>query len=71
MTATIDPADFTRLMALPATDRHDLLEFLGSTLAGRVGTAEVLRRATMTAAGIGSPQHDLPQHPAGRRAEAH
>jgi hypothetical protein len=48
MTVTIDPAEFARLMSLPATDRHDLLEFLGSTLAGRIGTAETLRRAVIT-----------------------
>lgn len=33
MTLTIDPAEFARLMALPARDRLDLLEFLGSSLA--------------------------------------
>jgi hypothetical protein len=46
MTVTIDPVEFARLMTLPAADRHTLLEFLGSTFAGHVGTAELFREAT-------------------------
>jgi hypothetical protein len=45
MTVTIDPVEFTRLMTLPATDRHTLLEFLGSTISAHVGTAELFRQA--------------------------
>jgi hypothetical protein len=52
MTVTIDPSEFTRLMSLPAADRHDLLELLGSTLVGRIASVEPLRRI---AAAQGAP----------------
>jgi hypothetical protein len=31
MLVTIEPSNFARLMSLPQTQRHDLLEFLGAT----------------------------------------
>jgi len=31
MKINIEPTDFARMMALPRRERHDLLEFLGST----------------------------------------
>jgi hypothetical protein len=52
MTVTIDLSEFTRLMSLPAADRHDLLELLGSTLVGRITSVEPLRRI---AAAQGTP----------------
>ncbi|MFN3642952.1 MAG: hypothetical protein ACK4TB_08515 [Gemmobacter sp.] len=58
----IDPAEFTRLMTLPAHDRHDLLEFLGSTLAGKIGAAEVLRRVVVSPQRPGAAASRPDQH---------
>jgi hypothetical protein len=66
MTVTIDPVEFARLMALPAADRHTLLEFLGSTFAGHVGTAELFRQAVCAA-----PRSPAAASDHGHRAEVH
>lgn len=41
---TINPVDFARLMALPQTDRRDVLEFLGSTPLSAGEAATLVRR---------------------------
>lgn len=66
MTVTIDPSDFTRLMALPAHDRHDLLEFLGSTLSGGLGDAGLFLAAAGGQVLASAMRPDQP-----RRPEAH
>jgi hypothetical protein len=43
---SINPKDFARLMALPRSDRMDLLEFIGSTPLGRGETGKLVRRLT-------------------------
>jgi hypothetical protein len=53
-------------MALPAADRHTLLEFLGSTFAGHVGTAELFRQAVCAA-----PRSPAAASDHGHRAEVH
>ena len=40
----IDPTDFAKVMSLPATVRHDLLEFLGSTPMAPAETGQLIRR---------------------------
>ena len=64
MSVTIDPVEFTRLMTLPATDRHTLLEFIGSTFAGHVGTAELIRQAPCIAPRPAAVRTDLPHRTA-------
>lgn len=58
MTLTIDPAEFTRLMSLPARDRLDLLEFLGSTLAMGQGPVCASWRSILATARPEPIRHD-------------
>ena len=58
MTLTIDPAEFTRLMALPARDRLDLLEFLGSSLAMGQGPVSGSWRSLIASARPDPVHHD-------------
>ena len=44
MKITIEPTDFARMMALPLRERHDLLEFLGSTPISPAEAGALVRR---------------------------
>jgi hypothetical protein len=52
MQVIIEPSDFARIMTLPLTQRHDVLEFLGSTPV-ESGEIEKLLRAMFRRNGPG------------------
>ena len=47
--ASINPKDFARLMAMPRSDRMDLLEFIGSTPLSLGETGRLVHRLTLNA----------------------